>query len=161
MPETLSPELIDELYRLSIFVFIFTLIVWALYANTIRKTLALIAPENQFIKPNQAWILVIPFINVYWNFEVARKLSYSLNNEFFDRKIEVEENPALKAGLAYAWSFLIYLTPFGLFFPIPVFVTFVIFFVMLIYFISYWYKVNQFRELIIEHNKWKDNQTNN
>ncbi|GAA4144039.1 hypothetical protein GCM10022216_26490 [Sphingobacterium kyonggiense] len=152
MPETLSPEFVQELYRFLIFIAIVVMIVWALFANTIRLTLNLIKEENRFLLPYQAWFLVVPLFNIYWNFEVARRLSFSLNNEFYDRKIEVEENPGYRAGMIYSFAFLAYYIPFPDFFKILTFI------VCVVYFISYWYKINSYRELIIEHNKWLESQ---
>ncbi|MGX1641703.1 hypothetical protein [Sphingobacterium sp. NPDC055431] len=148
MNDVLSPELTAEIERISIFFVVVILIIWALFANTVRNTLKLISKENQCILPNQAWFLVVPFFNIYWNFEVARRLSYSLNNEFFDRKIAVEHNPSLGAGMTYAWSFLIYNFPFPLFWRILGMI------VSFVYFITYWFKINQYRVLLMEHNKW-------
>lgn len=148
MNDVLSPELIAEIERISIFFVVVFFIIGLLFANTVRGTLKLIAKENQCLLPNQAWFLVVPFFNIYWNFEVARRLSYSLNNEFYDRKIAVEENPTFGAGMTYAWSFLIYNFPFPLFWRILAIV------VCIVYFITYWFKINQYRVLLIEHNKW-------
>ncbi len=155
MSEEMSPELLEELSRLSVFLFVIIIVLWLLFANSIRKTLLLIHPENQVILPNQAWFLAIPLFNMYWNFEVAKRLSYSLNNEFFDRKIAVEENPGFSSGMLYAWAFLVS------FFPFPAFLHLLCLIVAIIYFILYWIKINQFKDLINEHNIWLNNQQNN
>lgn len=155
MNDVISPELAAELTRIGIFFFIVLIVIWLFFANTIRSTLKLIAKENQCILPNQAWFLAIPFFNIYWNFEVARRLSYSLNNEFYDRKIAVEEQPTLRAGLTYAWSYLVYN------FPLPAFWRMLGMIVSLVYFITYWFKINQYRVLLIEHNKWLESEQNN
>lgn len=152
MNDVLSPELTAEIERISIFFVVVILIIWVLFANTVRSTLKLISKENQAILPNQAWFLVLPFFNIYWNFEVARRLSYSLNNEFYDRKIAVEEDPTFTAGMTYAWSFLIYNFPFPLFWRILGMV------VSFVYFITYWFKINQYRVLLLEHNKWLETE---
>ena len=155
MPEILSPEVLADFQRLAIIFFFLILLVWILFANTVRNTLKLISKENQAILPNQAWFLVIPFFNIYWNFEVARRLSYSLNNEFYDRKIAVEENPSMGAGMTFAWSFLIYNLPF------PIFWKMLSMIVSMVYFITYWFKINQYRSLLLAHDKWKEQQLNN
>ncbi|WP_312138172.1 hypothetical protein [Sphingobacterium sp.] len=155
MPEILSPEVLADFQRLAIIFFILIILVWILFANTVRNTLKLISKENQAILPNQAWFLVIPFFNIYWNFEVARRLSYSLNNEFYDRKIAVEENPSMGAGMTFAWSFLIYNLPF------PIFWKMLSMIVSLVYFVTYWFKINQYRSLLLAHDKWKEQQLNN
>ena len=74
------------------------IIVWLLFANTIRKTLKLVASENRLMTPNQSWLVAIPLVNIYWNFQVATRLRDSLINEFYDRKIAVEENPTFRKG---------------------------------------------------------------
>ncbi|MVZ65869.1 hypothetical protein GQF61_08355 [Sphingobacterium sp. DK4209] len=155
MPDVISPELLAEFQKLAIIFLLFVLAIWILFANTIKNTLKLISKENQAILPNQAWFLVVPFFNIYWNFEVARRLSYSLNNEFFDRKIPVEENPSMSAGMTYAWSFLVYN------FPFPVFWKMLGMIVSFVYFITYWFKINQYRNLLLAHNKWRESQQNN
>ena len=152
MSEVISPELLLEMQRIAFFMVFVILVVWAAFAYTIRNTLRLIAQENRSIEPKHAWLLVIPLFNVYWNFEVARRLSNSLNNEFFDRKIAVDDNPGLGIGLTYAWSFLIF------YFPFPVFWKLLAMIVSFVYFVSYWYKINQFKELLMEHNKFLESE---
>ncbi|EFK60026.1 hypothetical protein ACR79S_17110 [Sphingobacterium spiritivorum] len=130
------------------------LICWILFANTIRKTLNLIAPENRNILPSQAWFVAVPLFNIYWHFEVARRLCDSLNNEFYDRKIAVEENPTRKEGQIYAWTFLSINIPF------PPFILVIAGIMNLIYFITYWVKINQYRVLLKEHNKFVEKEVN-
>ncbi|PVH25850.1 hypothetical protein [Sphingobacterium corticibacter] len=149
----LSPELIAELQQLTIYVLIVILLVWILFAYNVRKTLLLIKPENQVILPNQAWFLAVPLFNIFWNFEVSKRLAYSFNNEFFDRKVAVEDMPTLQIGNRYAWSFLIYNIPF-----FPDFIRLLAFILCITYFISYWYKIVQFKSLIEEHEAWKQKQ---
>ncbi len=146
--ENLSPEMI----QLAVAVFVVTLAVWGFYANTVRKTLASVSPENRLMEPNQAWLLVIPFFNIYWNFYVATRVADSLTNEFFDRKIAEEENPGRLAGMWYAWFFLLASL------PLPAFIRVTIFLLSIIYFVGYCVKVNNFRNLLLEHDKHKDNQ---
>src|SRR5690606_1598669 len=78
------------------------IIIWLLFANTIRRTLSLIAVENRLMTPNQSWLVAIPLVNIYWNFQVASRLRDSLINEFYDRKIAVEENPTFRKGSLYS-----------------------------------------------------------
>ncbi|MGV3763214.1 hypothetical protein [Parapedobacter sp.] len=146
--ENLSPEMI----QLVVVVFIIRLVVWAFYANTVRKTLACISPENRLMTPSQAWLLVIPFFNIYWNFSVASRLADSLTNEFYDRKIAEEENPGRIAGTWYAWLFLLSSI------PLPAFILVTMGLLSIIYFVGYWVKVNNFRNLLIEHGKFNDKQ---
>ncbi|GGG98767.1 hypothetical protein GCM10007415_37970 [Parapedobacter pyrenivorans] len=146
--ENLSPEMI----QLVAAVFLIRLIIWLFYANTVRKTLMLISPENRLITPNQAWLLAIPLFNIYWNFVVAARVADSLTNEFYDRKIAEEEDPGRMAGMWYAWLFLLSNI------PLPAFILITIGLLSFVYFIGYWVKVNNFRNLLAEHEKFKKNQ---
>lgn len=143
--ENLSPEMIQA----AIAVFLIRTLIWGFYANAIRKTLLLVAPANRLMTPNQAWLLMVPFFNIYWNFAVASRLADSLTNEFYDRKIAEEENPGRAAGIWYAWLFL--LTNI----PLPPFILVAVFLLSIIYFIVYWVKVSNFRNLLAEHEKFR------
>ena len=132
------------------------IVVWVFYANSVRKLLLEVNEANRFLRPSQAWLLVIPFVNIYWNFVVARAISNSLNNEFYDRKISEETQLGLGKGLSYAWMFLLSNIPF------PSFILIAFFILSIIYFIQYWIKISNFRHLIVEHNlyfKKKDDET--
>ncbi len=133
-------------------IFILRLIVWGLFAWNIKKTILLIQPENRCLLPNQVWGLMVPLYNIYWNFQVARMLTDSLNNEFYDRKIAVEENPTLKVGLIYAWLYL------AANIPLPQFLLLFTFILSLVYFINYWIKISTYKNLLITHNQFKDNE---
>lgn len=122
------------------------LMIKALYANTFRLTLKLIAPENRFMKPGEAWLVLIPIFNIYWNFELAKRMADSLTNEFYDRKIAEEEAPGRSTGLTVAVLYLITV------FPLPLNIVVGINLVYFFYFIVYWVKINRFRELLKEHN---------
>ncbi|WP_262248160.1 hypothetical protein [Parapedobacter soli] len=146
--ENLSPEMI----QLIVAVFLIRQVVWAFYANSIRKTLVCVSPENRLMAPNQSWLLVIPFFNIYWNFSVASRLADSLTNEFYDRKIAEEENPGRIAGIWYAWLFLLSNI------PLPAFILVTVGILSIVYFVAYWVKVNNFRNLLVEHEKLRDKQ---
>lgn len=146
--DSLTPDMILAVWV----VFAARLIIWAFYANTVRKTLHVISPENRFLRPGQAWFLVIPLFNIYWNFVVVRSLSNSLNNEFFDRKIAEEENPGLATGILYCWMFMLSHIPF------PPFILLTLLILGIVYFIQYWVKINHFRLLIKEHDRFIDEQ---
>lgn len=149
MPE-LSPELVADLQKLTLYISITLLVIWVLFANTVRRTLQSINKANQVILPNQAWFLAVPLFNIYWNFEVVKRLAFSFNNEFFDRKVAVEEMPTRRAGTIYAWAFLIYWFPL-----FPLFVRVAAMVVFMIYFVVYWVQISQYKNLISEHEKWQ------
>ncbi|WP_257667353.1 hypothetical protein [Parapedobacter tibetensis] len=146
--ENLTPEMM-QLVGAALLI---RLLIWVFYANTIRKTLLLIAPENRLMEPNLAWLVVIPFFNIYWNFVVASRLADSLTNEFYDRKIAEEENPGRASGMLYAWLFLLSNI------PLPPFILITIGLLSMVYFIVYWVKVNNFRNLLAEHQNFKNKQ---
>ena len=143
----LSPEII----QVAVAVLVVRVIIWGFYANTVRKALLLVAPENRLMTPNQAWLLAVPIINIYWNFAVASRLADSLTNEFYDRKIAEEENPGQSVGGRYAWLFL--LTNI----PLPPFILITLFLLSITYFVVYWVKVSNFRNLLVEHEKFRNN----
>ena len=107
-----------------------------------KNTLLLIREENRCVTPNQSWLLLIPFFNIYWNFIYMRRLVDSLNNEFYDRKVAVEENPTEKSGYFFAGSFLVYN------FPLPMFVGFVAFIISIIALILYVAKVKEYKKIL-------------
>lgn len=148
--DSLTPDMMLAVW----IVFAARIIIWAFYANTVRKTLQVIAEGNRFLRPSQAWLLVIPLFNIYWNFVVVRAVSNSLNNEFFDRKIAEEENPGLMTGILYCWIFMLSHIPF------PAFILLVFLVMGIIYFIQYWVKINHFRLLIKEHDRFVAKQVN-
>lgn len=120
-------------------------IIWLLFAYTIYSTLRLIKKDNQCILPKQAWFLAIPFFNIYWNFEVIKRLSDSLTNEYYDRQIEAEEQPTLRSGLLFAWTFLLTNIPL----PMAILASLAI--LHLIYFVIYWVRVAQQKSLLKLH----------
>jgi len=127
---------------------IIRIIIWIFFALTLYRTLKLIKKENLCILPSQAWFVAVPIFNIYWNFEVAKRVADSLNNEFYDRKVEVEEKPTQKWGLIFAWTFLLSNI------PLPLFVLTIIGILHFVYFITYWVKVNEYKTLLrihIEH----------
>ena len=111
-----------------------------------RKALLQISKENRNLGPDQVWLLLVPFLNIYWNFVFVRRFTESLNNEFYDRKVAVEENPTQRNGYLFAGSFLVYN------FPLPMFVGFVAFVISIVTLILYLAKVNEHKKLLEESN---------
>ncbi|GAA4782352.1 hypothetical protein GCM10023231_07500 [Olivibacter ginsenosidimutans] len=130
------------------------LLIKALYANTFRATLKLIAPENRFMRPGEAWLVLVPIFNIYWNFELAKRMADSLTNEFYDRKIAEEEAPGRSTGIVVAILYVVTVL------PLPVNIIMGLNFVYLFYFFAYWIKMNRFRELLKDHNLFLEQQEN-
>lgn len=141
LPENITPELL----YLTLAMGVLWTIVKLFFAYTVYSTLKLIKVGNQNILPNQAWFVALPFFNIYWNFEVVRRLADSLNNEFYDRQVEVEERPTQKWGTLFAWTFLLSNI------PLPPFIITVIIVLHLVYFVTYWVKVHQHKALLKMH----------
>ena len=139
-----------ELYRAMLLGLIISLVIRFFYCRSIRNLLRLIHPENRFLEPKHAWLAMIPVFNIYWNFVLASRISNSLNNEFYDRKIAEEERPGLSAGLLYAVFVVLTNIPLGTMY-IGIFGLLTIF-----HFIRYWVKVENFRALLVEHNRFKN-----
>ncbi len=111
-------------------------------AYHIRATVRLVRKENRCLIPGQAWIIAIPLINIFYNFIIVRKLTDSLNNEFYDRQMAVDENPTQKQGYFMAYSFLVSN------FPLPAFISYIVVIACLICYVNYWIKVNEYRKLL-------------
>lgn len=123
------------------------LVIRFFYCNTIRKTLLLIDEENRFMKPQEAWLAMIPIFNIYWNFKLAEKVSDSLTNEFYDRQIAEEQDPGKAIGYSFAALFALSNIPIA-----PSFLMVMNIF-SFIFFIRYWLKVSTFKTLLEEHNR--------
>ncbi|GAA4521003.1 MULTISPECIES: hypothetical protein [Sphingobacterium] len=122
--------------------FVIRLVLLILFCMMADSTLQLIKEENRCLARGQVWFLLLPFFNIYWNFVVVRRLTDSLNNEFYDRKQAVEENPTQKMGFFFAGTFLVYN------FPLPMFIGFVLFILNMVALFLYFLKVKEHRELL-------------
>ena len=141
-----------EFIYAAIAVLVIRITVWILMANTMKKTLNLIAEGNRCIKPNQVFGIAIPLFNIYWNFVVIKLLRDSLINEFYDRKIAVDEAPTYKKGSYYAWIYL--LTNF----PIAPFVAVIAIILHILTLINYWVEINSYKRILEEHNKFRSGE---
>lgn len=118
------------------------LTVLLLLGNTIRTTLLLVKKENRFMTPGQAFLIAVPLFNIFWNFQVVKFLRDSLNNEFYDRLVPIDENPTQKEGNIYAWSFL------ARNFPLPSFVLYIALISNIVGLVVYWRKILEYKALL-------------
>ncbi|MBL1409536.1 hypothetical protein [Sphingobacterium faecale] len=144
MEELLKNPDFQKLVPYLIIVFIVQILMWLLFANTIRTTLNLIKEDNRCILPNQAWLVALPLFNIYWNFVVVRRLTDSLNNEFYDRQIAIEEEPTQKQGYMYAGGYMVSNI------PLPTFVGFMASIIAFVGFVLYWFKIYEYKKLLRE-----------
>lgn len=135
--QKLAPYLFIISLAFLLFLILLVILCWQLRTSLLKVKL-----ENRCMHPDQAWLLLLPFFNIYWSFIVARKFSDSLNNEFYDKKIAVEDKPAFKNGNIFAWSFLV------LNFPLPGFVFFITFILSMISLLLYIVKVREYKNLL-------------
>lgn len=121
---------------------ILQIVLWLLLGNSIRTTLLLVRKENRMMSPGQAFLIALPLFNIYWNFMVVKHLKDSLNNEFFDRQVAVDENPTQREGSIFAWSYLVRN------FPLPGFILYAALFSNIIGFVMYWRKVVEYKKIL-------------
>lgn len=150
-------ELIKELSKPEIQLVVFgilaiRIIVWLLFANTIRRTLKLVALENRLMTPNQSWLVAVPLVNIYWNFQVASRLRDSLINEFYDRKIAVDENPTYRKGSLYSWIYL------ATNIPMPFSISGILVVMHFVTLVNYWFNINANRRILEEHDKFREKE---
>jgi hypothetical protein len=69
------------------------------YILTIQKALNRCAPENRAMAPGMAWLLLVPLVNIVWQFFVVINVAKSLGSEFQKRGIAEEPEPGKKLGL--------------------------------------------------------------
>jgi hypothetical protein len=84
------------------FVFgIFFLIPAIFYILTLKKALNQCAPVSRTMEPGMVWLLIVPFVNLVFNFFVVLAISRSLANEFARRGIPGQDpQPGQTIGLA-------------------------------------------------------------
>jgi ABC-type antimicrobial peptide transport system permease subunit len=111
-------------------------------AYHIRNLMRLVREENRFFSPGQAWVVALPLINIFYNFIIIRKLCDSLNNEFYDRREAVEENPTLRQGYFMAFGYL------AANFPLPIFIAFLVYIISLVYYVNYILKILAYKKLL-------------
>jgi hypothetical protein len=61
------------------------LIVYIFYLLTLQKALSRVAPRNRLMEPGMVWLMLVPCVNIIWQFLIAVRVPDSLRNEFRDR----------------------------------------------------------------------------
>jgi hypothetical protein len=72
------------------------------YMLTLQRAISRCAPQNRATSPESAWLLLIPFFGMVWQFIFYPRLSETLEREFRARNLPIEPEPAKKLGLAVA-----------------------------------------------------------
>ncbi|MBC8053000.1 MAG: hypothetical protein H7Y13_08040 [Sphingobacteriaceae bacterium] len=141
-----------DIGSLSISALFFDILIKSLFVLAIIRTLQQVNPVNRRISPVLVWPLIIPFLNLLWNFFVAIELSRSIRNELASRDFEVKGYPTLIYGILYA---LINLGSFFVAVPTDIqnlhknylYVFFSL--AVVIIFILYWTKINWYKAVLI------------
>ena len=82
------------------------------YILTLQRVLNRCSPDSRTLSPRLVWLLIIPLLNLIWEFFVVINLSKSLHNEFTKRNIDADKAPGLKIGLAMCILFIVSLIPY-------------------------------------------------
>jgi hypothetical protein len=61
------------------------LIVAIFYLLTLQKALSRVSPRNRLMEPGMVWLMLVPCVNIIWQFMIAINVPGSLRNEFRDR----------------------------------------------------------------------------
>ena len=61
------------------------LIILVFYLLTLQKALSRVSPRNRLMEPGMVWLMLVPCVNIIWQFMIAINVPGSLRNEFRDR----------------------------------------------------------------------------
>jgi hypothetical protein len=61
------------------------LVVLIFYLLTLQKALRRVSPHNRLMEPGSVWLMIVPCVNIFWQFVMAVRLPGSLRNEFRER----------------------------------------------------------------------------
>jgi hypothetical protein len=65
-----------------IVVLLIVLVVAIFYLLTLQKALSRVSPRNRTMEPGMVWLMLIPCVNLVWQFFIAIRVPESLRNEF-------------------------------------------------------------------------------
>jgi hypothetical protein len=78
---------------------IIALVPMIFYILTLQKALNKCAPENRAMQPAMTWLLLVPLVNLVWQFFVVINMAKSLGAEFQKRGMAEEPEPGKKLGM--------------------------------------------------------------
>jgi len=83
--------------------FLAVLAIGIVYIAYLSGVLKKCSPQSRTMQPGMVWLLLIPLVNVVWNFMVVNALADSLGNEFRLRNISTTDpKPGKSIGIAMA-----------------------------------------------------------
>jgi len=88
---------------LALFVFAGFIVVTIFFILTLSRALNKCSAAARTIQPGMLWLLLIPLVNLIWNFIVVLGMAKSLGNEFRARGVHnVEAEPGKSIGISMA-----------------------------------------------------------
>jgi hypothetical protein len=116
------------------------LIVAIFYILTLMRALEKCSPQSRTMAPAMVWLLLIPLVNLVWQFFVVMGLSHSLGNEFRARGMtNAPQEPGKQLGLAMCVCSVCGLVPYVRVLTGPV---------GLVLWIFYWVKIAEFSRML-------------
>jgi len=100
--DTLFQFLQDYLWWIIIALVIAAVLPIVFFCNTLSKALSRCAPENRDMTPLKIWLLLIPGVNIVWNFYAVSAIASSLKKEYTARGIQPDKDYGRDIGLAMA-----------------------------------------------------------
>lgn len=76
------------------------------YLLTLQKALSMCSPASRTMAPGLVWLLLIPLLDIIWQFFVVIAISKSLHNEFVKRNMIESPTPGRGVGLAMCILFM-------------------------------------------------------
>ncbi len=104
-------ELVGTLFLL-IVVLVIAVAPTVLFLLSMQRALARCSPRSRTMEPGQVWLMLVPVLNLVWQFKVVTSVSQSLENECHRRNIRVGPEPGKSVGLAYCILACISIIPF-------------------------------------------------
>jgi len=125
------------------FLFLLVTIGFAIaYILTLQRAISRCAPQNRATSPESAWLLLIPFFNMIWQFILYPRISETLEREFRARNLPIEPEPLRNLGLAVAVLHVCW------FIPVVHIFTGIAGFICLI---LYWIKISGYSNQLLNH----------
>ena len=97
-PESLRPVLLAALPIL----FLIVVLPPILFCIVVHRALAHCAPSSRTMAPGLVWLVLVPFVSLFWPFRVVGAVATSLHNEFVRRGLPTDPAPGKALGTAYA-----------------------------------------------------------
>lgn len=96
MEMAMGIRIIAGLFAVGIF-----LVVAIFFILTLSRALAKCSPQSRTLPPGMLWLLLIPLVNLVWQFFVVMGMSNSLGNEFRARGMaNAPQEPGKQLGIA-------------------------------------------------------------